>query len=172
MGMEGRDRPVPIACSLTPDDLRDRGAAWRRVLGSGLVKGRRASGGKRSLDDLIIEMVRRKKSGDRADDAFWLSLLDGALGPEGRRIHDDMLAYLVVTDAPYYGRTDKSGAWLVEVPRGRYHVSIWHPRMRDAEADLERELTVGEGDRAELTLHLAKALQPAPIADRPHSWDY
>ncbi|HEX4648049.1 MAG TPA: methylamine utilization protein [Steroidobacteraceae bacterium] len=90
----------------------------------------------------------------------------------GCNIHDDMVAYLMVTDAPYFGRTDKGGLWSSEVPRGRYRVTIWHPRMRDAEADLERELTVGEGDRAELTLSLTKPLQPAPIADRPHSWDY
>jgi plastocyanin len=90
----------------------------------------------------------------------------------GCNIHDDMLAYLVVTDAPYFGRTDQSGAWVAEVPRGRYRVSIWHPRMRDAETDLERELTVGDADRAQLTVHLAKALLPAPITDRTHSWDY
>jgi plastocyanin len=90
----------------------------------------------------------------------------------GCNIHDDMLAYLVVTDAPYFGRTDKSGAWVAEVPRGHYRVSIWHPRMRDSETDLDRELTVGDADRAQLTLHLTKALQPAPITDRPHSWDY
>ena len=49
MGMEDRDESVPIACSLTPEDLRDRGAAWRRVLGSGLVKGRRVRGGVRLI---------------------------------------------------------------------------------------------------------------------------
>ena len=90
----------------------------------------------------------------------------------GCNIHDEMLAYVVVTDAPYFGRTSKGGAWTVEVPRGRYRVSVWHPRMREAQADLERELTVEDADRAELTLHLSRALQPAPIADRPHSWDY
>jgi len=90
----------------------------------------------------------------------------------GCNIHDDMLAYLLVTDAPYYGRTDAKGAWSAEVPRGRYRVSIWHPRVRDSDADLQRELTVGEDDRADLTLHLQKSLQPAPITDRPHSWDY
>jgi plastocyanin len=90
----------------------------------------------------------------------------------GCNIHDDMLAYLVVTDAPYFGRTDKSGAWVTELPRGRYRVSIWHPRMQDAATDLERELTIGDADRAVLTLHLTKALLPAPITDRPHSWDY
>jgi len=90
----------------------------------------------------------------------------------GCNIHDDMLAYLLVTDAPWFGRTDKSGAWVADVPRGRYRVSIWHPRMRETEADLERELTVGDADRAELTVHLGKSLLPAPITDRPHSWDY
>jgi len=34
------------------------------------------------------------------------------------------------------------------------------------------ELTIGEGDHAELTLRLTKSLTPAPLADRPHSWDY
>jgi len=90
----------------------------------------------------------------------------------GCNIHDDMLAYLVVTDAPWFGRTDKSGAWVADVPRGRYRVSIWHPRMREMEGDLERELTVGDADRAQLTVHLGKSLLPAPITDRPHSWDY
>src|SRR6202047_4233115 len=90
----------------------------------------------------------------------------------GCNIHDDMLAYLLVTDAPSFGRTDAQGAWSADVPRGRYQVSIWHPRLRDSQADLERELTVGDADRAELTLHLLKSLQPAPIADRPHWWDY
>jgi hypothetical protein len=83
-----------------------------------------------------------------------------------------MVAYLLVTDAPSYGRTDASGAWSAEVPRGRYQISIWHPRLRDDAADLERELTVRDADRAELTIRLAKSLQPAPLTDRPHSWDY
>jgi plastocyanin len=90
----------------------------------------------------------------------------------GCNIHDEMVGYLVVTDAPYYGRTDIRGAWSNEVARGRYRIIIWHPRMRDEAGDLERELTVGESDHAELTLRLAKPLTPAPLADRPHSWDY
>jgi plastocyanin len=90
----------------------------------------------------------------------------------GCNIHDDMLAYLLVTDAPYFGRTDASGAWSAELPRGRSRVTLWHPRLRETEADLERELTIAEGDRAELTLRLSKPLQPAPLTDRPHSWDY
>lgn len=90
----------------------------------------------------------------------------------GCNIHDEMLAYVLVTDAPYFGRTDAGGAWSAEVTHGRYRVALWHPRLRDEAADLERELTVNESDRAELTLRLQKPLQPAPLTGRPHSWDY
>ncbi|HYB64157.1 MAG TPA: methylamine utilization protein [Steroidobacteraceae bacterium] len=90
----------------------------------------------------------------------------------GCNIHDEMVGYLVVTDAAYYGRTDAKGAWSNELARGRYRITIWHPRMRDEAPDLERELTIGEGDHAELTLRLNKSLTPARLAERPHSWDY
>jgi plastocyanin len=90
----------------------------------------------------------------------------------GCNIHDEMLAYLLVTDAPWYGRTNDGGSWSAEVPRGRYRVALWHPRLREDTDDLERELTVGDSDRADLTLRLAKPLQAAPLSDRPHSWDY
>jgi len=90
----------------------------------------------------------------------------------GCNIHDEMLAYLLVTDAAWYGRTNEHGSWSTEVPRGRYRVELWHPRLRDSDADLRRELTVADADRAELTLRLSRPPQPAPLADRPHSWDY
>jgi plastocyanin len=90
----------------------------------------------------------------------------------GCNIHDEMLAYLLVTDAPWYGRTNEAGSWSAEVPHGRYRVELWHPRLRDNEAELGRELTVADADRAELTLRLSRPLQPAPLTDRPHSWDY
>jgi plastocyanin len=90
----------------------------------------------------------------------------------GCNIHDEMLAYLLVTDAPWYGRTNEAGSWSAEVPHGRYRVELWHPRLRDNEAELGRELTVADADRAELTLRLSRPLQPAPLTARPHSWDY
>jgi predicted metalloprotease with PDZ domain len=67
----------------------DRGSMYFAVLDG---KIRRASGGKRGLDDLIREMVRRKRAGEPADDAAWLGLITRALGEDGRRLHADMLA--------------------------------------------------------------------------------
>jgi len=90
----------------------------------------------------------------------------------GCNIHDEMLAYLLVTDAPWYGRTGDGGSWSAEVPHGHYRVELWHPRLREDESDLRRELTVGDADRAELTVRLSRSPQPAPLTGRPHSWDY
>jgi plastocyanin len=89
----------------------------------------------------------------------------------GCNIHDEMLAYLVVTDAPNFGRTDNAGSWSTELGPGRYRITIWHPRLHADGPDTEREFTVGSDDRAELTVRIARPLQPAPL-DRPHSWDY
>lgn len=89
----------------------------------------------------------------------------------GCNIHDAMLAYILVTDAPYFGRSDTSGAWSAQnVPAGNYHILIWHPRLRDAPAALERDVVVGDGNDT-LDVKLTKPLRPAPITDRPHSWD-
>ena len=89
----------------------------------------------------------------------------------GCNIHDEMVAYLVITDAQYFGRTDATGSWSASMPPGKYRVSVWHPRMSDDAGELERELTVGQGDRATLTLRLAKPLRPAPLGPHTHSWD-
>jgi hypothetical protein len=88
----------------------------------------------------------------------------------GCNIHDEMLAWVLVTDAPWFGRTQPTGSWSSDVPRGRYRVNVWHPRLRDDPADLERELTVGGDDNASLTLRLQKPLQPARL-EGPHSSD-
>jgi hypothetical protein len=37
--------PLPIVCTLTASDLKDRGAAWEKLLGSGLVERDRVPGG-------------------------------------------------------------------------------------------------------------------------------
>ena len=90
----------------------------------------------------------------------------------GCNIHDSMLAYVVVTDAPFFGRTNTIGSWTADVPEGGYQVKIWHPRIRDDDPRvLQGEITVGGTDGSTLTLHLTKQLKPAPLESRPHSWD-
>ena len=88
----------------------------------------------------------------------------------GCNIHDEMLAYVMVTDAQYFGRTNAKGTWTTEIPKGKYRISVWHPRMNDDASELDRELTVGDDD-LQWTLRLAKSLRPAPLGPHPHSWD-
>jgi plastocyanin len=89
----------------------------------------------------------------------------------GCNIHDNMLGYIVVTAAPYYGRSDQRGEWLVpELPAGRFRVRVWHPLLNEP-ADPERVIEV-RGDREAVEFRLTRPLRPAPLTGRPHSWDY
>jgi plastocyanin len=49
----------------------------------------------------------------------------------GCNIHDQMISYLVVTDAPLAGKTDASGRLHFDgLPAADYQLHIWHPRLR------------------------------------------
>jgi plastocyanin len=89
----------------------------------------------------------------------------------GCNIHDNMLAYILVTSAPFFGRTDARGEWTVPaLPNGRYHLRLWHPLVnepREVERDIE---AAAEGETVDL--RLTRALRPAPLTGRPHSWEY
>jgi predicted metalloprotease with PDZ domain len=67
----------------------DRGAMYFAVLNG---KVRKASGGKRTMDDLIFEMVRRAQAGEPLTEQVWLDLLRKEIGEEGPKIHASMLA--------------------------------------------------------------------------------
>jgi hypothetical protein len=81
-----------------------------------------------------------------------------------------MLASVVVTDAPYFGRTAANGTWSADVPGGSFRISIWHPRIREEDKQLQGEVTAAEPE-GQLTLRLKKPLKPAPLEGKPHSWD-
>ena len=89
----------------------------------------------------------------------------------GCNIHDNMVAYVIVTGAPFFGRTDAQGKWLAaEVPDGRYRVRVWHPLLNESR-EVEGLADVS-GGHATLELKLSRSLRPAPLGTRPHSWDY
>jgi len=84
----------------------------------------------------------------------------------GCNIHDSMLAYVLVTDAPYFGRTDANGSWSIDLPHGGYRVSIWQPRIQESP---QKDVTV-DADRSDVSVQLRQPLKPAPLEGR-HSWD-
>jgi len=90
----------------------------------------------------------------------------------GCNIHDNMVAYIVVTPAPFYGRTDEHGAWIIpNVPEGAYRIRVWHPLLKDPTAMLERPVRVS-GANTDVSLKIDEVTRPAPLKGHPHSWDY
>jgi plastocyanin len=50
----------------------------------------------------------------------------------GCNIHDQMTAFIVIVDTPYFEKTGANGrASLREVTPGRYTLRVWYPDMRD-----------------------------------------
>lgn len=92
----------------------------------------------------------------------------------GCNIHDDMIAYLVVTDAAWSGRTGADGGWKSEgLPAGEYRVEIWHPRLREQSDMLAQSLTLAAAQAGRVEIALTRPLKPEPLGRRPKSWgDY
>jgi plastocyanin len=89
----------------------------------------------------------------------------------GCNIHDNMLAHILVTSAPFFGRTDANGAWTAPaLPEGTYQLRVWHPLLNEPK-EMERAVQAGPA-RDTIELRLTRALRPAPLSQRPHSWEY
>ena len=62
----------------------------------------------------------------------------------GCNIHDNMAAWVVVVDTPFYARSDSLGlVGLGEVPAGNYRLRVWHSRLPVGAPALDQALTVG-----------------------------
>ncbi len=65
----------------------------------------------------------------------------------GCNIHDQMAAWVVVADTPFYGRTDANGQLRLEgVPAGRYRLLAWHPRLVAGDEPVATALAVDTAD--------------------------
>jgi len=63
----------------------------------------------------------------------------------GCNIHDQMIAYVFVGEAPFAAVSDARGhAMIQDVPPGQYRISLWHPQLPVGEAPLSQPVTVGE----------------------------
>ncbi len=71
----------------------DRGSFYFAVVNAQI---RKASAGKRSLDDLILDLVRRERRGQAFDGAAWAAMVEKEVGPPGKATYDAMLAGAVM----------------------------------------------------------------------------
>ena len=86
----------------------------------------------------------------------------------GCNIHDQMISYIYVTDAPRYVQSDASGrAAFGDVPDGDYEVRVWQPRLRPGKPEPRQVVTLGSAPKA-LTVTLNLLPDPRQRVDREH----
>jgi plastocyanin len=86
----------------------------------------------------------------------------------GCNIHDSMIAWLYVTDAPWTARTGADGrARFDGLPPGDYEVRAWQPRLRPGRGEPTRNATVAAGASASVSFALT-LLPPPPRTGHDH----
>ena len=56
------------------------------------------------------------------------------------KVHDDMLAFIVVLETPWFAVSDKGGNFTLRgLPPGKYTLGVWHEKL--AAADIQVEVT-------------------------------
>ena len=61
-----------------------------------------------------------------------------------------MLAYIYVTETPYFAVTDSAGmSEIKNVPPGKYQLSIWHPDQKKRRQNFTQPVTIST-DKLEL----------------------
>jgi plastocyanin len=116
---------------------------------------------------------------------FQLPLYKGQLHPPvtfdrsglvvlGCNIHDQMVGYIYVTDAPFFGKTDQAGTLRVPgLVAGEYRISVWSPFIADQAASLTLTVRVDAQLPAASRVQLVDALRARP-EPRPQraDWEY
>ena len=90
----------------------------------------------------------------------------------GCNIHDGMVGYIYVTDAPYFGKTETAGSvQLKALPGGDYQIAVWSPFIADPPASLIRSIHIDGSAPAPIRVQLSKALRAQP-EPKPHRRDW
>ncbi|MEO5734059.1 MAG: methylamine utilization protein [Rubrivivax sp.] len=81
----------------------------------------------------------------------------------GCNIHDNMVAWVVVVETPYYGQTDATGSVRLDaVPAGSFRLRTWHPGLPPGEPAANEALTLSAaGAKATVKLPLTAAMAAA-----------
>ncbi len=86
----------------------------------------------------------------------------------GCNIHDNMVGYLYVTDAPWFGTTGDDGVWTGrDLPAGEYELQVWTPLLPPHEWLHTQSIALGDqATRASFKLKRALRPEPVPIKDK------
>ena len=79
----------------------------------------------------------------------------------GCNIHDQMSAYIFVTDTRWTARTDSRGeALFADAPAGAATIAVWHPYLRAQDGRVTRQALLGPSARSE---NFAISLRSPPM---------
>jgi plastocyanin len=89
----------------------------------------------------------------------------------GCNIHDMMITYLYVSDAPWIAHSGADGQVVFhDLPAGAYNVRVWQPRLRPNKPDLAQSTTlVGASESKALTFNLQLLPDSRREFDREHT---
>ncbi len=131
------------------------------------------------------DMVSHQVYSFSAAKRFQLPLYKGAVHPPvnfdrpglvvlGCNIHDQMVGYIYVTDAPYFGKTDANGTvhWS-GIPADSFEVTLWSPFIADPAESLVRRVSVTQAATGGIAVRLTRDLRTTPLPrPRRADWDY
>lgn len=90
----------------------------------------------------------------------------------GCNIHDQMVGYIYVTDAPFFGKTDTGGMLNLQgLPGGDYRISVWSPIIADPSQTLIRNVRVDQHETTASRIQLIRELRARP-EPRPRRTDW
>ena len=72
----------------------------------------------------------------------------------GCNIHEQMSAYVVVVDTPYFAKTQSGRATIKDLPEGQYAFRVWYPEMKDEPK--AQTVTLAAGDHPSITFTTGK----------------
>ena len=92
----------------------------------------------------------------------------------GCNIHDQMVGYIYVTDAPYFGTTQDDGTLKLKgLAAGKYKVTYWSPLIADAPESLTMSVQVEDSNTTSPRLQLTRDLRTRPEPRPRHGdWEY
>jgi plastocyanin len=90
----------------------------------------------------------------------------------GCNIHDNMVAFVYVAEAPFAAVTDSGGhVEFHDVPDGAWRANVWHPQMRVGKQP-QPELVTVHGNGAKLSFAVALTAGAMPGMSHMHKSDY
>jgi plastocyanin len=86
----------------------------------------------------------------------------------GCNIHDQMITYAYISDAPWIARSGADGRVVIDtLPAGDFDVRVWHPQLRPGQPDPAQALHIAAtSDSKNLVFSLSLLPDPRTPADR------